>query len=432
MTVVTNVKKIFYIIIILSSLLFSSQAFALIEGVGLGGISTVAPSNAYDVDRNPAMMTNGSTGLTLFGALESMVYTNLNMESTQKVYAPLKTETLKEKNDLTYSLTIPLGFTINKGNWAAGLLISSGQDPLYKKEKHNTTIIIDQPTLPEIDKDTVKVEKTKINPKIEFGAGIKTGPYSSFGITFYNILTKSIKSEKHDSINVANGMPVAIFEKVDKEEKIEFGGVIGFHQMLNKFEAGLTINTGSFGFITKEKEYTNSGATTKEKTSKKFTMLTSPTVSIGLLYKANSAVDFVSELQYTLSSEHTEEEIEGETTMTILENKSSTLYGSSTRMGLRFHVSPSLTMMTGAGFLIQEGKIHHESSTSNRTIHTRLMAGLFTIGGDYKHSDNFSMGISLINVYYTISYDAQISGADFKVRGKVYELQAITGFSYKI
>jgi len=423
------VKKTFCSIAVLGAFLFYSQVFALIEGIGLGGISTVAPSNAYDVSRNPALLTNGTSGMTLFGSLQSIAYTNFNLDATVHEYITPKTEKTEEKNDSTYSLSVPLGFTINNGSWATGFLISSGQYPLYKKEKHNRTIYIYNPA--DTDKDTTKVETTYINPKLEFGFGFKTGQYSSFGITLYNILTKKTESEKHDSVSLTTGLPVGKFEKISKEEKIEFGGIIGFHHTQNRVESGCTINTGTYGFITKEKESINPGLTTKGSTSKKFTLLTSPSVSVGLLYRINTTVDFATELQYTLASKHNEDSID-DGTMAAKKEKQETMYGSSAHMGLRIHISSSITMMTGAGFIIEEQKISSGTSTAETNTYIRLLTGLFSIGAEYKSSDNFTIGLAVLSTYSRLTYDFNAIYADAKYTAKVYECQVITGFSYKI
>jgi hypothetical protein len=427
LTAVINVKRILYFCIIFSAVLIGSPTYALIEGLALGGVSSVAPSEAYDASRNPALLTSGSYDLCLFGALQSRAYTNSKTSFTMS--DGVNNISADKKNDSYRTFDVPMGFNIKRGDYGFGILISAGDDNLIHIERNKETLITNS-----LLQDDIKIEKKSTNPKLSVGFGTKTSTTGSFGISLFGSFDKTVTTEDHNEIIISTGLPNALSKQTTTEQINEVGATFGFRYANNDVEAGLIIASPIFASRTESLKYEDYllSTTTNDSAKDKFKPITGPEITVGMSYKAAPAIRLYGELSYTMSMTHNETDFNVTSgAITSKDKEKSTNYKAQAHTGIRFDGN-SYSIMTGAACILTSEKEHSNDSSGEFSSNTNIRIVYATFGFEIKPTPATTIGI--IGMFVTAKGSSDGSGQSLSVSGDINLKQAevLTGITLKL
>lgn len=417
-------------------LTFSFPASALIEQMGLAGISSIAPSGANDAQRNPALLFRAAPGATLFVGgvtnLSADIKSSYETEShTYDTSSATQTDSyikMTTKDSAVRSIDIPAGITVKGTGSAFSVLISSGDNSLYTKNtyKGSGTATISSIDLT-LENSTTETQK---NPGVCAGWATSTSPNGTFGISLF--ASQSVKETKEEfNISDSTGTYNSSSKTKHTIEKSEFGMTFGFNYASKNAEAGLTLSPMTFGSY--GESMTFSGTTDDKKTNKKkFVMFKGVNAKLGFAYLMTANFSILSELDYSLPMSHNEDNLSEDSGVIISQKKEHNgILKTGVRMGLRYTVQ-SFAVMIGGMCMFEEEKIYYKSTTGDDSTYnrSRILAG--SSGIQFSPSDSLTFGIAA--VYFFYKADAISENYNAKLYGKMNfrQTQIVSAVSYKL
>jgi hypothetical protein len=428
-----------YLILVL---LFSRESYALTEQLGLGGISSVAPSGANDAERNPALLFRAAQGATVFaGGITNLStdtsgsseynfnYFNSGTSTTYNFYGKQN-----RKASGSRTIDIPAGIVVRGVNSAFSVLISSGGDSLYSKNKYKSNDSGNKGYEYSSESETTETEK---NPGVFAGWSTSTSAYGTFGISIFASQSVKTTEDKSTEKDITAGTESSSASKLTVR-KNEFGMIFGFNYATKTAEAGLTLSPVTFG--TYEETMQLSGSSADRKSSEKKTVpFRGVCAKLGFAYNITDSFAVLSELDYTLPMSHNETNLSEENdavvkTLKVVKaqkKEHDSVLNTGFHAGLRYRTR-FVTAMIGGLCVFNEEKIYYKEDTGdNSTIQrTRMIAG--TAGMDFTPTESVTIGVSCMYAFF--SGDAIGYGNNFSIYGdmSVKQLSAATAVSFRL
>jgi hypothetical protein len=416
-------------------LLFFRESYALTEQLSLGGICSVAPSGANDAERNPALLFRAPQGATVFaggvtnlstdtsGSFEyNMNYFDSGTSTTYNFYGK---QSRKESESRT--IDIPAGIVVRGENSAFSVLISSGGDSLYSKNKYKSIESGNKGYEYTSESETTGTEK---NPGVFAGWSTSTSPNGTFGISIFASQSVKTTEDKSTEKNITAGTESSSASKLTVR-KNEFGMIFGFNYATKTAEAGLTLSPVTFG--TYEESMQLSGSSAERKSSKKKTVpFRGVCAKLGFAYNITDSFSVLSELDYTLPMSHNETNLSEENGAVKAQKKEhDSVLNTGFHAGLGYRTRFVTAMIGGLCVFNEEKTYYKEDTGENSTIQrSRMIAG--TAGMDFTPTESVTVGVSCMYAFF--SGDAIGYGNSYNIYGDMTlkQLSAATAVSFRL
>ncbi len=391
------------------------------DSIFAGNPGTVDAESGFNALKNPALMSMQAGNSTAFVYNQSMTVNSETRGEIDFDDVNITEETLDVDYSDKYKGNLTLSHVARTGRTSFGMGLNGGDDGQFVLKESNITI----------EGESTGIPFTITGDEDE--KGFSLGPVVSWSYRFSRNESVGIQLEgtvlRTESTN--NGYDTSSLEYTvkDKELRRYTGSItLGYHMKGDKFDIGMVLRTGEYGYESSELDYENKTILTDEheEVDLYFIKNKGMEISLGFLFRPGPRLKLMIEGGAAMPYIHKQKEISDDSPFDVEKSESRAGLNYVFKAGLDYHLTAGLNVGLGGAYYRFKSKTYSSDIPAGRNA---LRGYEFIMGFDYNIGDGLNLLIGTGIFYGKSEYETINSPTVFDIRAESYSSSFTAGLA---